>query len=143
MPLRRSSRERRNAISDDYVVYFQEHEFDIGLENNPINLSQAKQNSNSHKWIKAMEDEMKSMKNNDIWDLVELPKGAKSISCKWIFKTKNDSKGNIERYKAYLIAKSFTQKEDIDYKETFSLISMKDSFRIIMALVAHFDLELH
>jgi len=58
------------------------------------------------------------------------------------FKTKWDSKGNIERYKARLVAKGFTQKEGNDYKETFSLVSRKDSLRVIMALVAHFDLEL-
>ena len=49
----------------------------------------------------------------------------------------------MERYKARLVAKGFTQKEGIDFTETFSPVSMKDSFRIIMALVAHFDLELH
>ena len=49
----------------------------------------------------------------------------------------------MERYKALLVAKGFTQKEGIDFKETFSLVSMKDSFRIVMALVAYFDLELH
>ena len=99
--------------------------------------------SNSQKWIDAMKDEMKSMKDNDVWDLVELPEGAKPIGCKWIFKTKRDSKGNVERYKARLVAKGFTQKEGIDYKETFSPVSSKDSFRTIMALVAHYDLELH
>ena len=67
----------------------------------------------------------------------------KPIFCKWIFKTKKDSKGNVERYKAHLVAKGFTQKEGIDYKETFSPVYLKDSFRIIMALVAHFNLELH
>ena len=49
----------------------------------------------------------------------------------------------MERYKARLVAKGYTQKEGIDYKETFSLVSSKDSFRTIMELVAHFDLELH
>jgi hypothetical protein len=57
--------------------------------------------------------------------------------------TKYDSNGNVEKYKAWLVAKGFTQKEGLDYNETFSLVSCKDSFRIIMALVAHFDLELH
>ncbi|RVW26309.1 Retrovirus-related Pol polyprotein from transposon TNT 1-94 [Vitis vinifera] len=143
VPLRRSTRERRSTISDDYVVYLQEHEFDMGLEDDPISVSQVKQSSNSEKWIEAMKDEMKSMKDNGVWDLVELPKGVKPIGCKWIFKTKRDSKGNIVRYKARLVAKGFTQKEGIDYKETFSPVSSKDSFIIIMALVAHYDLELH
>ncbi|RVW62736.1 Retrovirus-related Pol polyprotein from transposon TNT 1-94 [Vitis vinifera] len=114
VPLRRSTRERRSTISDDYVVYLQEHEFDMGLEDDPISIS-----------------------------LIELLEDVKPIGCKWIFKTKQDSKGNIVRYKARLVAKGFTQKEDIDYKETFSSISSKDSFRIIMALMAHYDLELH
>ncbi|RDY06522.1 hypothetical protein CR513_09476, partial [Mucuna pruriens] len=90
-----------------------------------------------------MKDELKSIQDNDIWDLIELPEGVKPIRCKWIFKTKKDSKGNIERYKACLVAKSFTHKEDINYKEIFSLVSSKDSSRTIMTLVAHFDLELH
>ena len=89
------------------------------------------------------------MKDNDVWDLIELPEGAKpidskgNVDCKWIFKTKRDSKGNVDRYKAHLVAKGFTQNEGIDYKETFSLVSTKDYFKIIMILVAHFDLELH
>ena len=82
------------------------------------------------------------MRCNDVWDLVELPNGAKVIGCKWVFKTKKDSLGNTERYKAKLVAKGFTQKKGIDYTETFSPVSKKDSLRIILALVAHFDLEL-
>ena len=89
-----------------------------------------------------MKDEMSSMRCNDVWDLVELPNGAKAIGCKWVLKTKKDSLGNIERYKAKLVAKGFTQKKGINYMETFSPISKKDSLRIILALVAHFDFEL-
>jgi hypothetical protein len=56
---------------------------------------------------------------------------------------KCDSKGNIERYKARIVGKGFTQREGIDYTEIFSPTSCKDSLRIIMSLVAHYDLELH
>ena len=66
-----------------------------------------------------MKDEMKSMKDNGVWDLEELSECVKSIGCKWIFKTNRDSKDNIIKYKACLVAKGFTQNECIDYKETF------------------------
>ena len=144
MPLRRSIRERRNPVFFGHDVYLQEHEFDIGvMDEDPVTVRQALDCSNSEKWINAMQDELKSMKDNDVWDLVPLPEGKKPIGCKWIFKTKRDSEGSVERYKARLVAKGFTQREGIDYTETFSPVSMKDSFRVIMALVAHFDLELH
>ena len=70
------------TILDDYIVYLQEHEFDMGLGDDPISLNQVKQSVNSHKWMEAMKDEMTSMKDNDVWDLIELPKGAKLIGCK-------------------------------------------------------------
>ena len=144
MPLRRSTRERRSALPDDYIVFLQEHEFDIGtVEDDPINFCQALESSKSQEWIDAMNEEIKSMKDNDVWDIVPLPEGVKPIGCKWIFKTKRDSKGDVERYKAHLVAKGYTQKEGIDYKETFSPVSSKDSFRTIIALVTHFDLDLH
>jgi hypothetical protein len=56
---------------------------------------------------------------------------------------KCDSKGNVERFKTRLVVKGFMQREGIYYNEIFSPVSCKDSFRIIMALVAHYDLELH
>jgi hypothetical protein len=90
-----------------------------------------------------MEDKMKSMSANKVWDLEKIPKGAKTVGCKWLYKMKYDSNGNIERFKARLVAKGFTQREDIDYTETFSPVSCKNSLRIIMVLVAHYDLELH
>ncbi|RVX19855.1 Retrovirus-related Pol polyprotein from transposon TNT 1-94 [Vitis vinifera] len=140
--LRRSTRVRKTTIPSDYVVYLQESDYDIGTENDPETFSQAINCKESNLWYDAMKDEMNSMASNGVWNLVELPGGAKAIGCKWVFKTNKDSLGNIERYKARLIAKGFTQNEGIDYNETFSPVSKKDSLHIIMTLVAHFDLEL-
>ena len=90
MPLKTSTRVRRSEIPDDYIVFLQ-----------------AKQSSDSQKWTDVINDEIKSMKTNDVCDLVKLPKCVKHIGCKWIFKTKRDSNGIIKRYKAYLVAKGF------------------------------------
>ena len=141
--LRRSSRVKRPAISDDYFVYLLESDFDVGHNDDPISFSHAISGNNSTFWYEAMKEEMESMAKNQVWEIVELPKEVKVVGCKWVYKTKKDSNGNVERYKARLVAKGFTQREGIDYHNTFSPVSKKDSFRIIMALVAHFDLELH
>jgi len=105
---------------------------DLSIDNDPISFSEAINGDHSDKWLDAMKDELKSMTHNDVWDLVELPKECKRVGCKWVFKTKHDFQGNIERYKARFVAKGFTQKYGIDYKETFSPVFKKDSFRIIM-----------
>ena len=62
---------------------------------------------------------MNSMNTNDVWDLEKIPNKAKIVGYKWVYKTKWDSKGNVERYKAWLVAKGFTQREWIDYDESF------------------------
>jgi hypothetical protein len=137
---RRSQRARRSAISEDYKVYVSE---EIQMEGDLTSFEEAMRSAHSSKWLEPMEDEMRSMSTNIVWNLEEIPKWAKTVGCKWVYKMKCDSKGNIERFKARLMAKGFTQREGIDYTETFSLISCKDSLRIIMALVMHYDLELH
>ena len=75
--------------------------------------------------------------------MVDLPEGYKPIEYKWVFKTKCDSRGPVKRWKARLVAKGYSQRECIDYKETFSHVFTNDSFRVIMTIVAHFTLELH
>ena len=108
-------------------MYLQETDCNIGAENDPETFSQAVSSKESNLWHKAMIEEMNSMRINQVWDLVELPDGLKAIGCKWVFKTKKDSQGNIERHKARLVAKGFTQREGIDYTDTFSPVSKKDS----------------
>ena len=102
-PLRRSQRDRRAAINtDEYVVYMNEDGNDISKANDPTSFEEAMTSGHSSKWREAMNDEIKSMSINDVWDLVEIPDGVKKVGCKWVYKTKHDSKGNVERFKARL-----------------------------------------
>jgi len=55
-----------------------------------------------------MQDEIRSMNTNGVWDLETISKGAKTAGCKWVYKIKYDSKGNVERFKARFVAKGFT-----------------------------------
>jgi hypothetical protein len=114
--LRRSKTVKKSAISTDYKVYNTEI---VHMEGDPTSYEEAKGGPNSSKWLEAMEDEMRLMSSNNVWDLEEIPKGAKTVGCKWVYKTKYDSNGNIEKYKARLVAKRFTQREGVDYMRHF------------------------
>ncbi|KAM2924483.1 hypothetical protein COP2_040580 [Malus domestica] len=140
--IRRSTRARKTTASNDYV-YLQETEFDIGDIDDPLTYTQATESPQAVLWNNAMKDELDSMSKNQVWTLVESNSEIRPIGCKWVYKTKRDAAGRIERYKARLVAKGFTQREGIDYNDTFSPVSSKDSMRVIMSLAAYFDLELH
>ena len=107
--LRRSTRVRKSTNPNDYIMCLQELDYNIGAKNNLETFSQAMSSKESNSWYSAMKEEMNSMVSNRVWDLVEFPDGVKVIGCKSIFKTKRDSLGNIERHKAKIASKGFTQ----------------------------------
>ncbi|RVX08125.1 Retrovirus-related Pol polyprotein from transposon TNT 1-94 [Vitis vinifera] len=117
VPLRRSQRVRRPAISDDYMVYLQEHEYDSYDAFDPVAYQEAIHCPQFISWKEAMDDEMNSMYMNGVWDLVELPHGCKPVGCKWVFKSKRDSSGKIERYKARLVVKGYSQEKELISKK--------------------------
>ena len=75
------------------------------------------------------------MYSNDVWTLVDSPEEIKPIGCKWVYKKKRGPDGNVEMFRARLVAKGYTQKEGIDYDETFSLIAMLKTIRILLSIV--------
>ncbi|GKC09830.1 retrovirus-related pol polyprotein from transposon TNT 1-94, partial [Tanacetum coccineum] len=119
--LNKPARVRKSAIPDDYTVYLQETDFEIGIDNDLVSFSQAIKSDKSEMWIDAMKEELKSMTQNIVWDLVNLPESFKRVGCKWVFKTERKSKGNVKRYKVRLVAKDYTQKmlHQMDVKTTF------------------------
>uniref|UniRef100_A0A1X7TBP1 Reverse transcriptase Ty1/copia-type domain-containing protein n=1 Tax=Amphimedon queenslandica TaxID=400682 RepID=A0A1X7TBP1_AMPQE len=91
-----------------------------------------------------MDEEYNSLMSNDVWELVKLPKDERVLSSKWIFKCKIGATGNINRYKARLVAQGYSQRPGVDYtKETISPVVRFESLRMIAALAAQNNLQLH
>eukprot|EP00253_Pinus_taeda_P030627 PITA_30627 len=88
-----------------------------------------------------MVDEMESLHKNEVWDLVELLAGRKHIDNKWVFKKKMNAEGKVDKYKAWLAEKGYSQVPRIDFGDIFSLVSKVASIRLLLSVVATFDFE--
>ena len=108
----------------------------------PTTYAEAMVSPDSEEWLEAMRSELKSMDENQVWDLVDLPPGVTTIGCKWVFKKKTDVDGNVQIHKARLVAKGYGQVQGIDYDETYSPVAMLKSVRIVLAIAAYFDYEI-
>eukprot|EP00253_Pinus_taeda_P029393 PITA_29393 len=84
---------------------------------------------------------MTSLHKNEPWDLVELPVERKPIGSKWVFKKKMNAQGNVEKYKARLVEKCYSQVPRIDFGDIFSLVAKVDSIRLLLYVVVAFDFE--
>jgi len=89
-----------------------------------------------------MTAEYNELINNNTWTICNLPLGLNLIKNKWMFKLKNDIHGAINCYKARLVAKRLTQREGLDYKETFNSVVKFDSIRTILSIATTKDLEM-
>ena len=97
---------------------------------------------NKEKWEDAKKDE-KSLQKNDVWELVKLPNGRKTVGSKWVFKEKIGADGSIEHYKARLVAQGYSQQRGLDYDETFSPVVRTESVCALIALAAKNNMILH
>jgi hypothetical protein len=99
---------------------------EIQMEGDAASFEEAMRSPYSSKWLETMEDEMGSMSTNKVWKLEEILNRAKIVYCKRVYQTKCEFQGNVDRFKARLVTKGFTQREGINYNETFSPISSND-----------------
>eukprot|EP00253_Pinus_taeda_P029848 PITA_29848 len=88
------------------------------------------------KWIEAMDEEMNSIERSKTWDLVELPKGKEVIGVKWVYKTKSNAEGKIERHKARMVVKGYKQQYGRDYEETFAPVARMETMRAVLSIAA-------
>jgi hypothetical protein len=94
-------------------------------------------------WEKAMATKHESLMKNQTWDLTDLPPGKKPIGCKWVYKVKYKADGTLDKYKAQLVAKGFSQREGIDYEETFSPTTKMSTIQLVLAMVTQFGWKVH
>ncbi|XP_050918923.1 uncharacterized mitochondrial protein AtMg00820-like [Lathyrus oleraceus] len=105
----------------------------IVTENDPFSFAEAVK---SEKWKEAMEAEMEAIEKNQTWELMDLPKDAKHIGVRWVFKTKLNENGDVEKHKARLVAKVYAQRYGVDYTEVFAPVARLDTIRTILAVAA-------
>ena len=89
-----------------------------------------------------MEEEIESLRMNDMWDLVVLPNGRRTIGNKWVLKKKKSETSHVEKFKDRLVAKGYSQVQGLDFGDIFSPITILTSITLLMYLAVMFDLEI-
>ncbi|KAM1500064.1 hypothetical protein ACFX10_022670 [Malus domestica] len=119
-----------HCLSDSYIAFANQ----LSSVSIPNTLGDALKNP---KWKKAMIEEMETLRKNSTWELVKLPEGKKLVGCIWVFTVKHKADGSMERYKARLVVKGYTQTYGIDYQETFAPVTKINTMRVLMSLAAN------
>uniref|UniRef100_A0A2N9G3P5 Integrase catalytic domain-containing protein n=1 Tax=Fagus sylvatica TaxID=28930 RepID=A0A2N9G3P5_FAGSY len=127
--IRRSTRVRAPPSHlSDYHCYFA-----LATLHEPHTYREA---STNPLWQQAMDDELDALHKTHTWDMTTLPPGKSAVGCKWVYKIKTRADGSVERYKARLVARGFTQEYGIDYEETFAPVARLTSVRSLLAVAA-------
>lgn len=105
-------------------------------ETDPNSYREAMKRSDKRLWRQAMQEEIDSLLENKVWVLVDRPRGANIVTNRWVLRIKRKPSGEIERYRARLVARGFSQKEGIDYNETYAPVVNTTSVRLLLAHAA-------
>ncbi|XP_059073700.1 uncharacterized mitochondrial protein AtMg00820-like [Cryptomeria japonica] len=110
------------------------------IEVQPSNFQEASKNQ---AWRDAMVEEYSSIMKNSMWEVVPRPKNKSMVGSRWLYKIKNVADGSVEKYEAIFMAKGFSQKERIDYDETFAPVSRYSSIRAIISVAVQMGWQIH
>ncbi|XP_073811779.1 uncharacterized protein [Musca autumnalis] len=136
--VRRSARTPKPVKRSEYYLYAVE----AGGFEDPFTLEEAFKDMDAKQWRQAMKSEYQSLMQNNTWTLVNLPPGVKPIKCKWVIKRKRDERGNVIKHKARLVIKGCSQKQGIDFQETYSPVVRYASMRYLLSIAAQFNLDI-
>ncbi|KAL0326887.1 UNVERIFIED_CONTAM: Retrovirus-related Pol polyprotein from transposon TNT 1-94 [Sesamum angustifolium] len=106
----------------------------------PKNYAEA---NTTNEWRLAMKAELAALEDNNTWEVVHLPQGTNAIGCRWVYKLKLRADGSVDRYKARVVAKGYSQVEGIDYNECFSPVAKVVTVRLFLAISAIFNWHIH
>lgn len=109
----------------------------------PMNLEEVLESKEVNKWLKAIDEELDSLEQNNTWKLVPRPQNKNVLTNRWIFRRKYNSMGEVIKYKARLVARGCSQEYGIDYQETFAPVVRFDSVRTLLAIAAAFNLLIY
>jgi hypothetical protein len=112
------------------------------LPNDPVTPKDALSRPDADNWKLAMEEEYQTLLANGTWELSDVPPGRQPIQCKWVFKTKLGVTGEIDRYKARLVIKGYSQRMGEDYDETYAPVVRQSSLRYLFAFAAQHGLDI-
>jgi hypothetical protein len=113
------------------------------VSNDPLTVDEARSHPDWPEWKQAMNNEIEQLYKLGTFSLAALPKDRTAIACKWVFRVKRDATGEIIRHKARLVAKGFSQIPGIDYEETFAPVVRIETIRLLLALAARYNLDVH
>jgi len=111
----------------------------------PNSYQEAMASLNSEARQQAMFEEDQAIEEAETWtvhDFTNPPSGRKPIGSRWVFKVKHNADGSVERDKARIVAKGYSQQEGLDYAQTFTPVTRYDSLHLIIDLATHLDLDM-
>ncbi|GBE85505.1 hypothetical protein SCP_0800220 [Sparassis crispa] len=128
---------------EDEPIFAMPAAFAVHEGQEPRSLEEAMQSPDWPQWQQAIEKEMQNLRDHHTYDLVEPPENTNIVGSKFIFRIKHNANGEIESYKARLVAQGFTQVPGVDFNDTFAPVAKLASIRIILALAARHDWDVH
>ena len=110
-------------------------------QNEPENYTEAISGPNAKEWTAAIKEELEAMEINETWEVVERPKSGTTLTARWVFAVKKTPSGEIQRYKARLVARGYKQRYGVDYLDTYAPVTGVESLRLLLAVAASNNLK--